>query len=438
MPATPSMPRVTTELAAAREHVNQGRLHDAERVYRSILAENPAFPEALRFLANAALAQGRPGEAVELLSRALETNRDDPDMLLELGAAYRAGDRPDAARYVLERAVELSGTRRPSARLMLANVLENDQRPDLALLHYFHAILDAQGAGQWLDDDTTEPGLRGLVKHAMEFVIRGRRALFDDALRPLRDDASDGALDRVDRTVAIYLHETPEAPGDPRQKPSFLYVPALGAGPFPDEASLPWLAACTVRIAGLGPEVDTCANAMAAPTTSPFSLKNLLGEDQAPASKNETPQRILVYQHGTLMENARNNAPQLVAALEETPLVRIPWHGPDAEVIQLAKGDQVPLRFGRTNSRISVAIALSDSVDAMIEVGGERVVLRPSHAVVFDSTFGYTFANHSLDGTARVVTFEVWHPGLSPLERKAIEAVTAVAVDFDTKLYELS
>jgi hypothetical protein len=177
---------------------------------------------------------------------------------------------------------------------------------------------------------------------------------------------------------------------------------------------------------------------MATPATSPFNLQNLLGGDQAPAANPEMPQRIPVYQHGTLIENARNHAPQLVAALEDTPLAHIPWHGPDAEIIQLAQGDHVPPRFGRTNSRISVAIALSDSAEVVIEVGGERVVLQPSRALVFDSTFGYTFANHSSDGTARVVTFEVWHPGLSTLERKAIEAVTGVAVEFDTRLYELS
>jgi tetratricopeptide (TPR) repeat protein len=437
MSATPPLPHVSTGLSVAREHVQKGRLQEAEQAYRQVLAENPVLPEALRFLANAALAHGRPAEAVDLLSRALESDRNDPDMLLELGAAYRAGDRPDAARYVLERAVELSGSRRPSARLMLASVLEDDQRPELALLQYFRAILDAQGAGQWLDDQSTEPGLRGLVKHAMGFVANGRREWFDRAMQPLRTHESNGALDRIDRAVSIYLHESAESPGDPRQKPTFLFVPSLGTGPFIDPASLPWLGESTRRIAGLGAELAALAGSAAAPATSPFNLQSLLGGDQAPAAAAEVPQRAPVYQHGTLVDEAKAHAPRLVAALEDTPLVRIPWHGPDAEVVTLAPGDRTSSRSGRTNSRIAVAVAPSDSAEVVLEVGGERATLRPSRALAFDPTYGYAFANHG-GGTARLVLFEVWHPGLSPAERGAVEAVTAAAVEFDSRLYELS
>ncbi len=436
MSATPPLPHVSTELAVAREHVEHGRLQEAQQSYRRVLAHNPTLPEALRFLANAALAHGRAAEAVDLLSRALESNRNDPDLLLELGAAYRAGERPDAARYVLERAVELSGSRRPVARLMLASVLEADQRADLALLHYFRAILDAQGMGQWLDDNSTEPGLRNLVKHAMAFVIRGRHECFDDALQPLRGGGTDGALARVDRAVAMYLRDSSEAPADPRQKPTFLYLPSLTTRPFLDNGSLPWLAECAHRIAGLGAEIDALASAAATPTVSPFNLNNLLGEGEVPTAKAELPQRLPVYQHGTLIGEARTHAPLLMAELDVAPLVHIPRHGPDAEVILLGAGDGLPLRYGRTNSRIAVAVALSGSGPIDLEVGGEPAILRPSDAIAFDPTFGYAFAGQA-GGTARAVLFEVWHPALSALERKAIEAVTSAAVDFDSRLCEL-
>ena len=436
MSATPPLPRVSTQLAAAREHLKLGRLREAEQAYRQVLVENPALPEALRFLANAALSRDQPGEAVELLSRALESNRNDPDMLIELGVAYRAGERPDAARFVLERAVELGGNKRPSARLLLANVLEADERHDLALLHYFRAIIDAQGMGQWLDDDTTEPGIRGLVKYAMGYVAQGRRDLFDRALAPLREQAGDTALERVDRAMAIYLREAPLAIADPRQRPTFLYVPSLGTGPFLDGAMLPWLEESAARIAALGDQADACAKDGAATAPTAFSLGNLLGESQAGPASADVPRRIPVYQRGNLSESAKTHAPRLVAALDDTPLVRIPWHGPDAEILRLAAGERLAPAYGRTNSRVSVIVVLSDSTEFALEVGGECMMLRPSQSCVFDSTFGYACANRS-DRPARAVMFEVWHPALAPLEQRAIEAVTGAAVEFDSRLYEL-
>lgn len=270
----------------------------------------------------------------------------------------------------------------------------------------------------------------------MEVVALGRREWFDDALRPLRGEGAPEALDRVERAVSIYLRDTAETPGDPRQKPSFLYLPSLGTGPFLDDASLPWLDECLHRIAGLGAEVDAFANAAIAPATRPFNLQRLLGESENAAAKPEVPRRLPIYQHGTLVEGAKTRAPRLMTALETAPLVRIPLHGPDAEIVTLASGEQLPHGHGRTNSRIVVAIALSDGAAAELEVGGERAVLQPSRAIVFDPTFGYALANRA-GGTARLVLFEVWHPGLSSLERTAIAAVTSAAVEFDAKLCEL-
>lgn len=439
MPELPSLPDISTELAAARAHAQQGRLDAAEQAYRRVLDENPTLPEALRFLAHAALAHGRPGDAAELLSKALiGKDRNDPDLLLELGAAYRAGGRPDAARYVLERAVALGGPQRPAARLMLANAMEFDQRPDLALLHYFRAILDAQGAGQWLGDDTTEPGLRQMVRHAMAFTSRERRQLFDGALRDAQTGASEEPSNRIRLAVSLYLRDIRQQPDDPRQKPTFLYVPSLGMDAFLDHASLPWLEDCTRSIARLSEEVNACAYLPSASSTSLFSLGNLLGQG---STKGEAPGKsrvIPIYQRGNLANEAKVHAPRLVAALDETPLVHIPRHGPDASIILLESGKTEPLRYGRSNSRVVVTIALADSALMEVAVGGEKAILQPGHALVFDPSFGYEYAaSPASSGPARAVSFEVWHPGLSEPERRAIEILTTTAVQFDARLAEI-
>jgi aspartate beta-hydroxylase len=440
-PAMASDPQFTIaasprELENARRLVREGHLAEAEQAFRGVLVNQPGQVEALRFLANAALARGAAGEAVELLNRAANVDRSDIGVLMELGVAYRAADRRDESRYVLERALQLSQGRNTTARLLLANVLELDRRDELALAHYFRAILEAQSQGQWLDDNSTEPGLRQLVRHAMRYVANGRRALFDAALQAARTSHPDASMRRIERALAIYLRESDERPPDPRQRPTFLYVPELGSAPF-IESKPEWLPIFLERIAAAAMEVDACVanfSPVATNSASPFSLDSLLSR----GNEHETPreQRLPIYQRGLLHDSPRKHAPRLLAALEEAPLVHIPRHGPDAEIILLPVGTRSPLRYGRTNSRCAVAVALPGSAPVQVIIGGESRALAAGEALIFDPGFGVEYANGG-QHEARVLAFEIWHPDLSSAERAALHAITEAAVEFDSRLQEI-
>src|SRR5277367_6969690 len=92
-------------------------------------------------------------EAINALSRAARANPNNVDILVRLGMAYRSADRHDAARYVLERGVRLAAGRHAFARLTLAKVLELDQRPELALMHYFLGLKEAKAVGRTAASD---------------------------------------------------------------------------------------------------------------------------------------------------------------------------------------------------------------------------------------------------------------------------------------------
>lgn len=422
------------ELENAHRLVREGRLAEAEQAFLRVLEIQPEQTEALRFLANAALARGQAGEAVDLLNRVALANRNDIGVLIELGVAYRVADRCDESRYVLERALQASEGRNNTARLLLANVLELDRRPELALPQYFRAILDAQGAGQWLNDGSTEPGLRQLVRHAMRYVAAGRRALFDAALQPLHEHGA--SLDRVERALADYLRETSEPRADLRQRPSFLYVPGLGGTPFLDAERFLWMQSFLQGIAKCSDEIQACfaAPARASASASPFSLGNLLA---AETPETLTPERrVPLYQRGLLHETPRQHAPHVVAMLGEAPLVYIPRHGPDAELIELAARARSGLRYGRTNSRCGVAIALQGSAPMRVLVGGEARALNAGEALVFDPSFGVEYANDG-EMSAHALAFEIWHPDLSEDERHALMALTTAVVDFDGRVQDL-
>jgi aspartate beta-hydroxylase len=424
-------------LEIARTHVRQGNLAEAERVYRQVVATQPDQVEALRFLANAALSRGNPGDAVAMLSRAAQTNRNNLGVLLELGVAYRSAQRMDEARSVFERAVELSQGGNTTARVLLANVYELDGRPEMALPQYFRAILDAQANGLWLNDSTTEPGLRQLVQHAMQYVDRGRHDLFGGALEPFRQGSNATRLGRVDAALATYLHERPEAAADLRQKPTFLHVPDPAATCFPDVAAFGWLAEWSTSVSSLSNEAKACIESIAEGPrgVTPFSLDAMMAAHDAGGVA--TPdRRVPFYRRGMFQDSMRTLAPQLSALLASAPLVHIPNYAPDAEILMLQPGVGTAILRGRTNAFCTVATAFAGSAPLKVTVGGESRQLIAGRSLVFDPSFGFDYA--AGDGLAFALVFEVWNPGISRLERDALTALIQAVVDFDSRLQDLA
>ncbi len=426
-----------SELELARTHVRQGNLADAERVYRQLAATQPDQVEALRFLANAALSRDEPGKAVAMLSRAAHANRNDTGVLLELGVAYRSARRMDEARSVFERALESSQDRSTTARLLLANVYELDGRPEMALLHYFRAILDAQANGEWLSDSTTDPGLRQLVKHAMRYVDAGRHDLFGKALEPFRRSINAARLGRIDTALAIYLRERVEIPADPRQQPTFLYIPDPGASCFLDTAALDWLADWSARAASLDGEALACIGNPGEEDTffTPFSLNTMTATFATPKPPIGE-RRIPLYQRGIFQDAMRARAPQLSGMLDSAPLARIPNYTPDVEILAFPSETGTPTLRGRSNAVCTIVVGFAGSAPLRVTVGGEPRQLHAGQALAFDPSFGFEYA--AGDAPVRALSFEVWNPGLSPLERDALTALTAAVVEFDSRLQELA
>ncbi|MEO9078427.1 MAG: tetratricopeptide repeat protein [Rhodanobacter sp.] len=432
--------QLNRELNAARVMLREGRQVEAGESLHGILTRKPDHMEAMRLLANTALATGNPGQAIDWLNRAANLDRNNIAVLLDLGVAYRTAERLDAARYVLERVLELTSGQELTARLLLAHVLEKDQRPELALLHYFRAVLDAQHAGRWLDDASTEPSLRTLVRHAMNYVDRGRHSLLDAALRPVRASSEAGAMDRVQRSLAIYLRQRDEPRDDPRQQPRILYVPGLGAAPVIDQTPLHWMAGLIACMATSTEEIDRCLQRADGRKTeaATFSVSETHATYPPPTNlPAPLADEMALYVAGKATEWTQSDAPNLLACLAKAPLAHIPHHGPEVSIISLPPSVSMAVRHGRTNAHCSVVINLPGSKRIDVVVGGSALPLQPGESLVLDPSFGMGYTNAS-DSLARVLVFDIWHPKLSALERDALSALFQAIVDFDTRLQELA
>ncbi|HSZ54051.1 MAG TPA: tetratricopeptide repeat protein [Tepidisphaeraceae bacterium] len=93
-----------------------GQLQEAERLYRQLLALEPARADVLQRLGILAHQSGRGQEAIELLQRAVALSPDAADCQINLGAVLAGQKRFEQAIVPLRRAIEL--------------------RPDLAQAHY--------------------------------------------------------------------------------------------------------------------------------------------------------------------------------------------------------------------------------------------------------------------------------------------------------------
>lgn len=425
-------------LDRARTQARNGQLAEAEGSYRKVLDEHPDQVEALRFVANAAISRGNAGEAVALLSRAVRADRSDTGALLELGVAYRNAQRMDEARSVLELALEQSHGRNATTRLLLANVMERDARPDMALLHYFRSILDAQTAGRWLDAATTEPGLQSMVLHAMRYVSTGRRKLFDDALERIREGGERAHAGRVDAALAYYLGEQSKPGVYADRQPTFLFLPDLGSDRFLANSLFDWLGQRTGQIASLDVEATACLDhgRQANASTPLFSLE-AMADRNSTAAVAASAHWVAVCQHGTLEDAARQHAPRLVESLDGLPLVRIPGYAPDVAVLGLPPATRTPQRHGRSNAFCTVVITFSHSAPLQVTVGSQTRTLRAAESLIFDPSFEFSFASDG-DTQARALVFDIWHPAVVPPERDALGALAAAAVAFDRRLQELT
>lgn len=405
---------------------------ETEQMLRRLLGTEPDNLQALRLLASLALRRGAAGQAIDLLNRAADIDRSHVGTLIELGVAYRAADRMDAARYVLERALELGKGQNTRARLLLANVLELDQRPEPALLQYFRAILDAQQGGRWLDDDTTEPGLRSLVRHAAAYVMEARHALFDEVFKPWREHLDDVATGRIAQALAVYLREVEPPAGTPRR--GGLHIHDLGRSPRVDRETPAWLPALLSRASAAASGVEAFMAPAAASDHTRVPVP--VGSSDANAATT-AGRRIDIYRRGIVPDSVRHRAPPWLSAIADAPLLRIPGYGPNASLIALPGGTRMQQPQGCSNCCCATLVGLPGSASLDVEADGELFKLREGEAMVFDASRPVEYVNRSA-AEARLLVFDVWHPDLGPAEQQALGALIAAMVDFDTQLQELT
>ena len=424
-------PALAARLETARRLADGGRILEAEQAFLEILRESPREVDALNFVAIVAHERGRYAQALALLERARGVNPDDPVTLTNLGTTHAALGRFDQAieaqRAALKGAPDLY-----LARLRLGEALEQSGRTIDALANYFGAIFTAQGAGQWLSDATTMPGLRPLVQHAMRTVAAGRRRLFSGLLEPLRAKYGAPALARVEKCLAVYLTELPANFPDPAQQPKFLYFPDLPTKRFYERELFPWYDALESRASAIRDEMLAvlAEDSGFEPFLGHFDDQQLEGHLANASGGKPVWNAFFFYRHGERFEANHARCPQTSAALDGVPLCFVRDHSPETCYSVLTAGSHILPHHGVTNTRLVTHLALIVPEDCALVVGGESHGWDEGRCFTFDDTFEHEAWNRSAK-TRVVMLMDVWNPYLTDVEREALQALVVAIGDFN-------
>jgi protein O-GlcNAc transferase len=135
------MPEIAIEQAMtlAFQHYQEGRLPEAEKIYRQILSGRPNHPEALHMLGAIAHAVGQHQLGVDFMQRSIASDSSVPDYHNNLGAVFQTMGKYEAAVTCFQNALKLKPNY-PEACNNLGNTLREQGRHDAALNAYRHAI----------------------------------------------------------------------------------------------------------------------------------------------------------------------------------------------------------------------------------------------------------------------------------------------------------
>jgi predicted O-linked N-acetylglucosamine transferase (SPINDLY family) len=135
------MAQITIQQAfdLALRHHQAGRLQEAERIYRQILAQDPKHADAMHFLGVIAHQAGRADEAVDLIRRAIALWPNYAQAHSNLGNALKDNGQQDEAIAAYRQAIALNPSL-PEARYNLGNVLKDKGQIDEAIAAFRQAI----------------------------------------------------------------------------------------------------------------------------------------------------------------------------------------------------------------------------------------------------------------------------------------------------------
>lgn len=427
------MTSAASHIAQSRRHLESGSAAEALAASERGLGIYPSDEELQLLRALSLMALDDHARAVESLRLLVAANTGNEEAWLRLGACEARLDNPRGAVEAFEKGLQM----RPDAflaRLQYAENLLALGNHDAALIQAFRAVTTAQSKGRWLNDQTTAPELRARVKRAMVLIDEGRRDLFLSSIEPLLETYGRSELVRVIAALEIYLGLVKGGSPDPRQRPTFLYVPDLEPRPYFARELFPWYAALESATPQILAELQAVIGARQG--LQPFLIfdNGARKSDYFDSKGGEAAwDAYFFYRHGEAFDDHLAACPVTAKALEHVPLTRIEEHAPEVLFSFLSPGTLIKPHHGVTNSRVVTHLPLIVPENCALEVGGVAHPWEVGRCVTFDDSYSHQAWNHS-DRLRVVMILDSWHPDLREPETLALRQLVETIGAFNKQV----
>jgi len=369
---------------------------------------NPTIAEADR-----AAAAGDFARAQKLLTEAAAAPDADARLFLKLAAVSKAAGQPGAALTAVERALV--------------------QQPlDFVALVLRATLLDALGGAEageaWSHALAQRPA--GELPAPMLATIEAgekkrdewlgaREARMKRAMAAAEDRASAEERERIERFRSNALRRTRPY----HSEPTHFHYPGLVEREYHPRRLFSWLErleAATAQIAAEFRSVMAAERAELVPYIQYADHRPL--DAWRPLNNNRDWTAIHLWQNGRVIDANARHCPATMALLETIDQPSIGGAGPNAMFSLLAPHTAIPPHVGVNNARLVCHLPLVVPPGCWFRVGAETRHWREGEAFVFDDSIEHEALNPT-DQLRVVFIFDVWHPGLSAVEREAVAAL---------------
>ena len=355
--------------------------------------------------------------ARRLLREAAEIASDDASIWLKLAAMARAARDHRAALGAVERALAL-GPFDFTALLMRASLLDQLGDPRAGECY-----------GQALANRPTNIAVPAAMRAAIEraeAASAAHVAAREEVMRMAMDGAERIATpDEADR-IARFRSNALRTTRVYHCEPTHFHFPGLVEREFHPRSSFGWLAEIEAATDVIRAEFVAVANAERAELVPyvQYAAHEALRQWQ-PLNHNRDWTAIHLWRNGERVEANARHCPRTMALLDRIDQPRIAGASPNAMFSLLAPGVAIPPHTGVNNSRLVCHVPLVVPPGCWFRVGAERRHWLVGEAFVFDDTIEHEAANPSTE--LRVVLIaDLWHPGLSSVERDAVTRLLEV------------
>lgn len=367
--------------------------------------------------AEAAMARRDFSTARGLLEQAAEANVGDPALLIKLATACRAGNdlaaALDATRHALRAA-----PRDFIALLMYASLLDRLDRPNAGEA-WGHALAQRPSG-------PLPPQLCGAVAEAQQrhdaWAARQNERL-TAALGPVLKLADSDERDRLGRFRRNFMRESQVF----HSQPTHFYFPGLRTYEFFPRSLFPWIQALEAQTDTIQDEFESLLKSNGRAAVPYIQYAEHLPLDQwVKLNHNPNWSALHLLKNGRQVEPAASSCPRTMAALCAVDQPEVPHSSPNAMFSILSPGTHIPPHHGVSNTRLICHLPLVVPDNCWFRVGAERRDWARGQAFVFDDTIEHEAMNASTQPRV-VLIFDIWHPDLSKIERKGVEAISAAS-----------